>query len=336
MSADISIANDICSSDRTVVWVRQYPELRPMFMVLKQAISNCRLTSNPAFEPLSAKTCGLASYGLICLIVNYLEHENRRVINQEHYFATLLMGFLRFYGQFDETTKAISMQNGGHYYAIGESDLPVEFDGKPGQLVVVDPDKGTKPDNMHTSLSFDFNHFYVDVNVARSCIKFDQVKLIMNHLAELVEKRMRTADAEESILSSIIKINGHYHEEPRREGSDFISENILIDNGRPVVKARFMDKFNPKKSNHMRGEKRGYNNYEEHNNNNGSNYKGNRTNNATRRHNPYARQPDQYNGSKKRSFNANNQNNRNNSQYNNNDNNRYNSNNSNDRRKRFY
>ncbi|KAI8883530.1 hypothetical protein K501DRAFT_184372 [Backusella circina FSU 941] len=145
-AVDVSIANDICSSDRTVVWIKQYPELKPLFMVLKQAISNCKLTSNPAFEPLSAKTNGLASYGLICLIVNYLEHEKPRNIQQKDYYATLLMGFLRFYGQFDETKTAISMQNGGHYYSFGESDLPVDFTGEPGKLVVVDPDKGILDD----------------------------------------------------------------------------------------------------------------------------------------------------------------------------------------------
>lgn len=73
VSIDISIDNECFSSDRTATWVKEYPALKPLFMVLKQAIGNFRVSNFPNFEPMSAKTAGLASYSLVCLIVNYIQ-----------------------------------------------------------------------------------------------------------------------------------------------------------------------------------------------------------------------------------------------------------------------
>lgn len=73
VSIDITIDNECFSSDRTAAWVKEYPALKPLFMALKQSIGNFRVSNAPAFEPLSAKTAGLASYSLICLIVSYLQ-----------------------------------------------------------------------------------------------------------------------------------------------------------------------------------------------------------------------------------------------------------------------
>lgn len=73
ISMDITVQNECFSSDRTAAWIKEYPALKPLFMVLKQAIGNYRVSNMPAFEPLSAKTAGLASYSLVCLIVSYLQ-----------------------------------------------------------------------------------------------------------------------------------------------------------------------------------------------------------------------------------------------------------------------
>lgn len=73
VSMDITVQNECFSSDRTATWIEEYSPLKPLFMVLKQAIGNFRLSDLPNFEPLSAKFAGLASYSLICLIVNYLQ-----------------------------------------------------------------------------------------------------------------------------------------------------------------------------------------------------------------------------------------------------------------------
>jgi DNA polymerase sigma len=73
VSVDITVQNPAPSSDRTIAWIKQYPELKPLFMVLKQALSSFRVNHKKNFEPLSAKFSGLASFGLICLIVSYLQ-----------------------------------------------------------------------------------------------------------------------------------------------------------------------------------------------------------------------------------------------------------------------
>lgn len=73
VSIDITVQNECFSSDRTAAWIKEYPALKPLFMVLKHSISNYRVSSLPQFEPLSAKTAGLASYSLICMIVSFLQ-----------------------------------------------------------------------------------------------------------------------------------------------------------------------------------------------------------------------------------------------------------------------
>lgn len=73
ISLDITIQGQSYSSNRTSVWLRQYPELKPLFYVLKQALKGTRLWSDPKFDPTSSKDNGLASYSLICMIVSFLQ-----------------------------------------------------------------------------------------------------------------------------------------------------------------------------------------------------------------------------------------------------------------------
>lgn len=163
VSMDITVQNECLSSDRTADWIKQYPELKPLFMVLKQSIGNSRVSSHPAFEPLSAKTAGLASYSLICMIVSYLQVGYIRCVKMERdidlnyffvieklqvsdelkredpsYYAVLLIGFLEFYSKFDSTKTAIGLENGGRYYTA--VDCPIEMQTKSGKLTILDPD----------------------------------------------------------------------------------------------------------------------------------------------------------------------------------------------------
>ena len=78
VSIDITVRNACFSSDRTAAWVKTHPALKPLFMILKQSLGNYRVSSHPAFEPLSAKTAGLASYSLVCLIVSYLQVHRKK------------------------------------------------------------------------------------------------------------------------------------------------------------------------------------------------------------------------------------------------------------------
>ena len=161
VSMDITVQNESPSSDRTVLWIKEYPLLKTLFMVLKQVLSNYRVSSLPTFEPLSAKTAGLASYSLICMIVSYLQvrfllctlssfflfaklmlsklqapksHDPSR----PEYIAETLLGFLDFYSRFDSSLYAISLIDGGAYLTADYS--PIGIDPKEGKLTIIDPD----------------------------------------------------------------------------------------------------------------------------------------------------------------------------------------------------
>ncbi|CEP16593.1 hypothetical protein [Parasitella parasitica] len=217
VSIDITVRNQCFSSDRTVAWLKEYPALKQLYMVLKQSISNYRVSSLPVFEPLSAKTAGLASYSLICMIVNYLQLEvNDKVKPTDpSYYGTLLIGFFDFYSQFPSTTKAISLTGGGAYLSKGECPIPLET--KTGKLTIVDPD-------------------VEGVNVARSTLRFETVQLVFGKALDSLRKRIASSSKNESILSSIVKVEHHHYRDQRREGTRFKLLQTWIDTGAPTVK----------------------------------------------------------------------------------------------------
>ncbi|KAI8883529.1 hypothetical protein K501DRAFT_90482 [Backusella circina FSU 941] len=144
---------------------------------------------------------------------------------------------------------------------------------------------------------------------------------------------MCTADNDESMLSSIIKVDAHYHQEPRREGSDFKAESIVIENGNPVIKSKFKDKFKYNKPAFMHEENRGYvksGGY--YNDKHDNSYSGNRGTKSNQRYSPYSKRTDYQSSSSSPYRNSNQYNSNNNNQHRNN--NRYNSNNSNDRNRK--
>lgn len=74
-----------------------YPQLRPLVFVLKKFIYSTNI-----YDPYSG---GLSSYGLILMIVAYLQNENRERktkapsdLNKAPTIAEHLIGFLYFYG----------------------------------------------------------------------------------------------------------------------------------------------------------------------------------------------------------------------------------------------
>ncbi|KAI9473734.1 MAG: hypothetical protein EXX96DRAFT_541403 [Benjaminiella poitrasii] len=219
ISMDVTVQNESLSSNRTATWIKEYPALKPLFMVLKQSISTHRVSSLPTFEPLSAKTAGLASYSLICMIVSFLQLQVDPSFKSSDpsYYGTLLIGFLVFYSNFDNEKQAISLNNGGAY--LTKDKCPIELQTKTGKLTIVDPD-------------------VEGANVARSTLRFDTIQLIFAHMVENLQKRISINSNYGSILSSIIKIaNSHYYGEPRSEGVRFKVKYTWIETGRPKSKA---------------------------------------------------------------------------------------------------
>ncbi|KAL7320308.1 hypothetical protein PS15m_000208 [Mucor circinelloides] len=217
VSIDVTVQNECFSSDRTTAWITEYPALKPLFMVLKQSIANYRVSSLPAFEPLSAKTAGLASYSLICMIVSYLQLQVADTLKptDPNYYGTLLMGFLNFYSQFPSTSTAISLTGDGAY--LSKSECPIPLETKSGKLTIIDPD-------------------VEGVNVARSTLRFDTIQLIFGKALDNIRKRIASSSKNESILSSIIKVEKHYYGDPRREGHRFKQLQTWIDTGAPAIK----------------------------------------------------------------------------------------------------
>ncbi|KAL9537556.1 hypothetical protein MBANPS3_011669 [Mucor bainieri] len=217
VAIDITVQNVCFSSDRTAAWIAEYPALKPLFMVLKQAIANCRVSSLPQFEPLSAKTAGLASYSLVCMIVSYLQLQVPKGLapSDPNYYGTLLIGFLNFYSQFPSTTSAISLTGKGAY--LTQSECPIPLETKSGKLTIVDPD-------------------VEGINVARSTLRFDTIQLIFGKTLDMIRQRIASSSKNESILSSIIKVEKHYYGDPRREGQRFKMLQTWIDTGAPAVK----------------------------------------------------------------------------------------------------
>ncbi|GAA5810308.1 hypothetical protein MFLAVUS_003729 [Mucor flavus] len=217
VSIDITIQNECFSSNRTAAWIKEYPALKPLFMVLKQSIGNFRFSDLPVFEPLSAKFAGLASYSLICLIVSYLQLQAPKDMDpsKKEYYGTLLMGFLKFYSKFEAEKRAIGFEDGGKYYS--KDDCPFTLETKAGKLTIVDPD-------------------IPGVNVARSTLKFDRVKLMFAHAYKLLLNRMTESSKTDSILSSILKVEHHYHGDQRSQGTRFKASYVWIENGPPQKK----------------------------------------------------------------------------------------------------
>ncbi|KAG1620685.1 hypothetical protein G6F46_002213 [Rhizopus delemar] len=211
VSVDITVQNPAPSSDRTIAWIKQYPELKPLFMVLKQALSSFRVNHKKNFEPLSAKFSGLASFGLICLIVSYLQMHKPidKSPNDPDYYACLLLGFLDYYSTFDASKYIICVKDKGRYYSVDEETSLIKVNYEEGKLFVINPDE---PDR--------------NVCGALSC--FDILQSLFKYASNSLKARIENNKKPKSALSSIIVVQPHKYGEPRNELDNFQSEYIYI------------------------------------------------------------------------------------------------------------
>ncbi|KAI9276582.1 hypothetical protein BY458DRAFT_554558 [Sporodiniella umbellata] len=206
---DITTQNPAPSTARTIVWMKEYPELKPMYMILKQSLSAFR-TDAHAFQPMQPKYSGLAGFGLLCLIVSYLQLHKPANKNPKDpdYFAHLLLGFLDHYIAFNASEKIISLENGGKCFSIDEKTSLSQVKYSHGKLFVIDPDV---PEN----------------NVCRSLGQFDAIQAIFQHCAKVLREQISATNTR-SVLSSIIKVPPHDHSTPREELGKFQPYNITI------------------------------------------------------------------------------------------------------------
>ncbi|KAI9030089.1 hypothetical protein CLU79DRAFT_734018 [Phycomyces nitens] len=203
-SLDITVNNPCFSSDRTVKWLAEFPELKPLFLILKHAFSSSKFENIRSFELMSSKNCGFASYTIICLIVAYLKTHKPQEIKPDlpTYHADLLIGFLKFYSTFDFTNMCLDMNEDGKIYP--KSDNYVPRLQKEEVIVVLDPD-------------------VKDTNVSRSSSKIQETVFAITEIYDTLQSRLDLAstDEPESILSSIIKVIPHHPRDPRPEGKRY-------------------------------------------------------------------------------------------------------------------
>ena len=73
IEVDICINNDAPSTATTIKWLKEYPLLKPLFLVLKHGLSSLAVDGHPTFYMMDTKRNGVASFTLICLIVRFLQ-----------------------------------------------------------------------------------------------------------------------------------------------------------------------------------------------------------------------------------------------------------------------
>ena len=88
--------------------------------------------------------------------------------------------------------------------------------------------------------------FLLDANVARSTLRFDTLKVIFKHALDSLLDRKASKRKGESILSSIIKVEHHYHVDPRRQGARFKTQHMFIENGAAKTKGFARNRFGGK------------------------------------------------------------------------------------------
>jgi DNA polymerase sigma len=60
-------------------WLKEYPLLKPLFLVLKHGLSSLSVDGYPNFFVMDTKRNGVASYSLVCMIVRYLQVRWKRI-----------------------------------------------------------------------------------------------------------------------------------------------------------------------------------------------------------------------------------------------------------------
>ncbi|CAO3686522.1 unnamed protein product [Rhizopus stolonifer] len=189
-------------------------------MVLKQALSYFK-TKSESFQPMQPKHAGLASFGLICLIVSFLQLNKPvdKSPNDPDYYGHILLSFLDYYANFDASEKVISLTEGGQYFYI-DNNRYGKLKYNKGNILIINPDN-------------------LDDNVCRSLLKFDVIQSLFKHCADSLRQGISEYQPR-SILSSIIKLQPHEHSVPRNELIDFQPEIISVKSiGRLSGKEKF-------------------------------------------------------------------------------------------------
>ncbi|KAI9476611.1 hypothetical protein BDB00DRAFT_859845 [Zychaea mexicana] len=203
LNADITAQNNVISSKRTLQWMEEYPELKPLFLVLKHALLGIRFEHDPNYEVLSTVRNGLASYALICLITHYLKYNgdtSEKDGKEDKDFSKkrlgmLLIGFLKFYSTFDFDTKGLTFYTSEGYFDRRDG----AFDPKclNGTIAIENPDDPS-------------------ANVARATRTAKQFQAALGWMHVQLNTRIESDTFQRSLLEKVILVESHPSNTPRK------------------------------------------------------------------------------------------------------------------------
>ncbi|KAI8143298.1 hypothetical protein BJV82DRAFT_612223 [Fennellomyces sp. T-0311] len=232
LTADITVQNTVSSSSRTVAWLVEYPDLKPLFLLLKHALLGIRLHSDPYYEIMNPKRSGVASYSLICLIVHYFKynHKAQTFTDSAIRLGELLLGFLSFYSVFDFDGIGLTFQTEKGYYdkAIREYDYFNQSFHNTG-MTIVNPDDP-------------------NANVARATNTTNQFQAILKWMHTQINTAVNEDDTRHSYLASIITVEAHPVDVSRKSLNDYKFPVKYLDSKalgvqlQPVDTSKFADK----------------------------------------------------------------------------------------------
>ncbi|CAO3696126.1 unnamed protein product [Umbelopsis ramanniana] len=184
IEVDICINNDAPSTTTTIKWLKEYPLLKPLFLVLKHGLSSLAVDGHPTFYMMDTKRNGVASFTLICFIVRFLQMEEANGVKIDDLtLGDTILRLLKYWSEFDFVHTGISLKNNGGFFKkdTKSANSPLK---NPEVIALEDPDNE-------------------DVNVARSSTKIDKVVSGLKKAYRLLDDIMKTSD-QESLLSSFI------------------------------------------------------------------------------------------------------------------------------------
>ncbi|KAI8143896.1 hypothetical protein BJV82DRAFT_88442 [Fennellomyces sp. T-0311] len=147
LGVDITFQANTSSSTRTVKWLKEHPELKPLFLVIKHSLLGIRLELDPNYMALDSSRGGVASFVLICLIVHYLKYNERAksFVDPATRLGQLLCGFLQFYAVFDfEKTGLTFSDDSGFFDTATDTTFAYRQDTMKHRIIIKSPDEPGK------------------------------------------------------------------------------------------------------------------------------------------------------------------------------------------------
>ncbi|KAI9269280.1 hypothetical protein BDA99DRAFT_504056 [Phascolomyces articulosus] len=258
LTADITAQNNVASSTRTLAWANEYPELKPLFLVLKHALLAIRFDWDPNYEVLSTVKNGLASYSLVCMIIHYLKYKDDDKDNDKNgdkgdsiknqkknhpmtRLGRLLMGFLSYFSSFDFE------KNGIGFYS------------KQGVILKLDHLALKQAKEVHQVMLIE-NPDDTTSNVARATRTMKQLQAVLAWMHAKLHIAIESNYFRRSLLENIIKVDPHQPGKPRQSLAKYhfplirltkddvgtclpsVDPNLFANKNKPVYRPKPWDK----------------------------------------------------------------------------------------------